>query len=151
MHRLHCVHPLANPAAQSVLEGHHVLHELVDVLAKVLAHGPGLDVRMQGSAAARFHFPASSKQRSEASEDDDGSSDAVGPPFLWNLVSFSASGLRNTVRTHAEHAKVDKTNEEFENVRLTNRVVYKAQPHFHVGRNVSSFILQIYGHVLDKK
>ena len=151
MHRVHCVHPLANPAAQSVLEGPHVLHELVDVFAKVLAHGPGLDVRMQGSAAARFHFPASGKQGSVGPEDDDGSSDAVGTPFLWNLESFRASGLRNTVRTHAEHEKVEETNEELEHDRLTYRVVYKAQPHFHVGRNVSSFLLQIYRHALDKK
>ena len=125
MHIIYCVHPLANPAAQSVLEGLHVLHELVDVFAQVLAHGPSFNVRMQGSATALFHFPASGEQRSVAPKDDDGSNNAVGTPFLWNLVSFRASGLRNTVRAHAEHEEVEETNVELEHDRLAHKVVHK--------------------------
>ena len=140
--------PLASPAAQSMLEGRHVPHELVDVFAQVLAHGPSFDVRMQGSAAARFHFPASGEQRSVAPEDDDGSSNAVGTPFLWNLVSFRASGLRNTVRAHAKHGEVEETNVELEHRCLAHKVTHKAQPQLRVGTHVSGFILQIYGHAL---
>ena len=86
-------------------------------------------MRVQGPAAARFHFPASGKQGSVGPEDDDGSSDAVGTPFLCNMVSSRASGLRNTVWTHAKHEQVEETNEELENDRLTFRALYKAQPH----------------------
>ena len=151
MHRVHCVDPFANPATQSLLEGFHVLHELVDVVAKVLAHGPGLDVGVQGPSATGLHFPTYGKERSIGAEDEDGGGDAVGAPLVWNLESFGASGLGDTVWTHTEHKEVEKADEELEHDRLSHRVVNEAQPHFHVRRNITAFIFQIYVLALDKK
>ena len=46
MHGIHSVDPFANPATESVFQCLHVLHELVEAIAKLLAYSPSFDVRV---------------------------------------------------------------------------------------------------------
>ena len=146
-----CVAPFANPATESVFQGLHVLHEVVEAIAKLLADSPSFDVWVQGSAATGFHFPADRKESTVGTEDNDGGRDAVRAPFLWNSESFGTSGLRDTVWTHAEHKQVEEPDEELEHDRLPDGVVHETQTHFHIRRDVSRLSIQIYGHALDEK